>query len=619
MGSSQSSHANAKIQEHVPSSEKLQSSESVGGRKSPSGDIHVTPKTRSVENDSLFVYTSDSEESDCLEDENDEEIESGLTERRMILEDAKMLKAYAVFHLRPERPVNTRDATAFGSNYFSRASTDGLYAEKECKEREQILEECELLKKYAGFHLHPEKPVEMEDSAMFSRSYYSRPSAPEQETVEEADERAIILEEAAMLKKYAEFHLHPEKPVVTSDAAASGRNYFSRASADDSYVEEESEEREQILRECAELKKYADFHLHPEKPVKTEDATAFSRSYYSRPSAPEQETVEEADERAIILEEAAMLKKYAEFHLHPEKPVVTSDASASGRNYFSRASADDFYGGEESEEREQILRECAELKKYAGFHLHPEKPVKTEDATVFSRSYYSRPSAPEQETMEEADERAIILEEAAMLKKYAEFHLHPEKPVVTSDAAASGRNYFSRASADDFYGEESKEREQILRECAELKKYADFHLHPEKPVNTEDATVFSRSYYSRPSAPEQDTVEEADERAMILEEVAMLKRYADFHLHPEKPVDMAVGSMHGRNYFNRFTAPIDAEAESKPANTDVVSNKQPSKPDEIKSLQAVKHSSIDGNKEEETMNRSPSSIMLFGYEDNEAF
>jgi len=296
MGSSQSSHANAKIQEHVPSSEKLQSSESVGGRKSPSGDIHVTPKTRSVENDSLFVYTSDSEESDCLEDESDEEIESGLAERRMILEDAKMLKAYAVFHLRPEKPVNTTDATAFGSNYFSRASTDGLYAEKECKEREQI-----------------------------------------------------------------------------------------------------------------------------------------------------------------------------------------------------------------------------------------------------------------------------------------------------------------------------------LRECAELKKYADFHLHPEKPVNTEDATVFSRSYYSRPSAPEQDTVEEADERAMILEEVAMLKRYAEFHLHPEKPVDMAVGSMHGRNYFNRFTAPIDAEAESKPANTDVVSNKQPSKPDEIKSLQAVKHSSIDGNKEEETMNRSPSSIMLFGYEDNEAF
>merc|ERR1712151_1286519 len=99
-----------------------------------------------------------------------------------------------------------------------------------------------------------------------------------------------------------------------------------------------------------------------------------------------------------------MLEKYANFHLHPEKPVVTTDASAYGRNYFSRASADDFCGEEESKERGQIIHECAELKKYAGFHLHPEKPVIMEDSTTFSRCYYSRPSASEQETVEEADE-----------------------------------------------------------------------------------------------------------------------------------------------------------------------------------------------------------------------
>merc|ERR1712226_1258157 len=180
------------------------------------------------------------------------------------------------------------------------------------------------------------------------------------------------------------------------------------------------------------------------------------RNYFTRASADEfegeeeaaeQDTLEESEERAAILEEAAMLKQYAEFYLHPEKPVETTDAYACGRNYFTRASADGVEGEEEAAEREQILQECAELKKYAGFHLHPEQPVVSQGSTLAGRCYFDRASAPEQDTLEESEERAAILEEAAMLKQYAEFYLHPEKPVETTDAFACGRNYFTRFSA----------------------------------------------------------------------------------------------------------------------------------------------------------------------------
>jgi len=70
MGSIQSSHANAKTKEEIPSQNELKSSESVRGRKSLNSDIEVTPKTRSVDDDALFVYTSDSEESEFMEDDD---------------------------------------------------------------------------------------------------------------------------------------------------------------------------------------------------------------------------------------------------------------------------------------------------------------------------------------------------------------------------------------------------------------------------------------------------------------------------------------------------------------------------------------------------------------------
>merc|ERR1719428_2814821 len=89
--------------------------------------------------------------------------------------------------------------------------------------------------------------------------------------MEEAEEKAKVLAEAALLKQYAGFHLHPEKPVVSSDAMSSGRNYFTRASAPEQETMEEAEERAKILAEAALLKQYADFHLHPGSGRKGED------------------------------------------------------------------------------------------------------------------------------------------------------------------------------------------------------------------------------------------------------------------------------------------------------------------------------------------------------------
>ena len=304
-----------------------------------------------------------------------------------------------------------------------------------------------MLKQYATFHLHPENPVVTTDPYAKGRNFFDRASAPKVETWEEMEERVQILEEARMLKMYASFHMHPEKPVVTADATACARNYFTRVSAPEQETFEDSEERSKILKEAAILKKYAEFHLHPEKPIETTDGTVFGRNYFTRASAPEQESLDEMEERVKVLEEAAMLKQYAEFHLHPEKPVKTTDATACGRNYYTRASAPEYFDEDDAEERERILSECAALKQYAEFHLHPEKPIETTDGTVFGRNYFMRASAPEQESLDEMEERVKILEEVAMLKQYAEFHLHPEKPVKTTDPAARGRLYYHRPSA----------------------------------------------------------------------------------------------------------------------------------------------------------------------------
>jgi hypothetical protein len=140
----------------------------------------------------------------------------------------------------------------------------------------------------------------------------------------------------------------------------------------------------------------------------------------------------------------SQLKQLAVDYLHPEKSVVTSDPFAMGRNFFTRPSAEEYE--EDPEECSHVLADAAALKKLAVDYLHPEKPVET-DAFARGRNYFSRLSAEGYDNSDLASDMDRSLEDASQLKKLAVDYLHPEKPVETTDPAATGRNYFDRGSA----------------------------------------------------------------------------------------------------------------------------------------------------------------------------
>jgi hypothetical protein len=296
--------------------------------------------------------------------------------------------------------------------------------------------------------------------------------------------------------------------------------------------------------------------MHPELPVQTTDGTACGRNYFSRPSAPEQE--EDAEERSAILQEMKQLKQLAVDYMHPELPVTTTDGTACGRNYFSRASAEEYEEEDMADEREDIMEDLAQLKQLAVDYMHPELPVVTSDPTACGRNYFSRPSAKgnDEEQDEEYElERAQALEDARVLKQLAVDYLHPELPVVTTDGTACGRNYFSRASAEE-YDEQDEERDLILSEMAQLKKLAMDYMHPERPVAT-DGFATARNYFSRASAPEQVALEDANEETRIRKELEEMKKLAEDYLSPEKPVNSTAPG--ARSYFDRASAAGHAE------------------------------------------------------------
>ena len=291
--------------------------------------------------------------------------------------------------------------------------------------------------------MHPEEPVKV-DPAATARCYYNRYSAPDSISQEEADEDANIMEDLKSLKQLAKNYFHPELSVVTTDAAAYGSNYFTRFSAPEMRTQEESETRAYILADAKALKDLAEAFHHPELPAVTTYGAALGRNYFTRPSAPEMESQEEAEERAQILADAKALKELAVAYRHPELPVVTTDSMACGRNFFTRFSAPDMESQDEAEERAAILADAKALKELAVVYHHPELPVAATDGAAFGRNYFTRPSAPDMESQEETEERAAIL---ADVKELAVAYLHPELPIVSTNATACGRNYFSRPSA----------------------------------------------------------------------------------------------------------------------------------------------------------------------------
>jgi hypothetical protein len=350
--------------------------------------------------------------------------------------------------------------------------------DEEADEIVDIMEDAKALKAAAKMWLHPEEPVKVVDATVFGRNYFNRASAPEVESVEEANERARVLADAKALKANVVAWTHPEIGVKTSDPFACGRNYFERASAPETEEDEYADERADALADAAALKSFAVDYRHPEVGVITTDGTACGRNYFNRYSAPEVEDMEDAAEYARVMADAKALKSNAVDYLHPEVGVVTSDPTACGRNYFNRYSAPETDDVDEANERAAILADALALKKSAVDYLHPEIGVTTTDGTACGRNYFNRYSAPEVEDIDEANERALILAEAASLKKQAIDFMHPERPVEV-DANAFGRNYFTRYSSPlEYeheiigYKDESDEEEPVSDEQKTLESLA---------------------------------------------------------------------------------------------------------------------------------------------------
>ncbi len=391
----------------------------------------------------------------------------------------------------------------------------------------KILEEARQLKNLAIVFLYPEIPIRS-DGYSFARCYFDRFSAPQRDSFEDVKDAENSLRDAMKLKQLARDYLNPEVGVVTSDATTYGRCYFDRYSAIEQESVEESEERAAILEDAKMLKHSAKDYLHPEVRVITSDPACLGRCYFSRYSSIEQESVAESEERVTILEDAMKLKQLARDYLHPEEGIVTSDVTAYGRCYFGRYSAIEQEYLEESVERAAILEDAMKLRQLARDYLNVEKGVSTSSSTSYARCYFSRFSSVEQDTVAESEERVAILEDAMKLKKLARHYFEPEQGVTKSDANSFGRNYFNRYSAVAQQPlVESEEQQKILADALNLKKIAMDYMHPEVRIVTSDLAACARCYFDRISAVRQESFEEAEEQHRILVDAMNLKLLAD--------------------------------------------------------------------------------------------
>jgi hypothetical protein len=405
-----------------------------------------------------------------------------LFERLLILEDAKQLKNLAVAFLHPEAPIKS-DEISKARCYFDRFSAPQQQSFEDTVYIENTLEDALNLKQLAINYMHPEIGIASSNPLTCARCNFSRYSAIEQESVEESEERAVILDDVIKLRQAARQYLYPEEGVVTSYAPSYGRCYFSRYSAIAQESVEKSEERATILDDAMKLRQAARQYLYPEEGVVTSYAPSYGRCYFSRYSAIKQESVEESDERAAILDDAMKLRQTARQYLYPEEGVVTSYAPSYGRSYFSRYSAIEQESVEKSDERAAILDDAMKLRQAARQYLQPVESVVSSDATSYGRCYFGRYSAIEQESVEESEEHQNVLNDALALKRLAMDYMHPEVRIVTSDLAACARCYFDSISAvrQDSY-EEAEEHHKILVDALNLKILAGLSLPKSKTL-----------------------------------------------------------------------------------------------------------------------------------------
>jgi len=215
-----------------------------------------------------------------------------------------------------------------------------------------------------------------------------------------------------------------------------------------------------------------------------------------------------------------------------------------GRNYFTRSGATESITKDEAEERVEILADAAALKKEATNYSCPEAPVHV-DSSAYGRNFFTAGSDSE----ENEEELAQILSETFMLKQIATNYQHPEVKVETSDATLFGRNYFSRSGAvESISNKEVEERMDILADSAILKQNAVVYFHPENQIKV-DPALFARNYFTT-TVDFYTGDEEVEERVQILSEGDVLKKAAIDYSHPEHKIPASDPTLFARNFFH---------------------------------------------------------------------
>lgn len=379
----------------------------------------------------VVMLTSSSDEE---EEESSDEEEEYEEERAQILADALVLKAQAMACKHPEIAM-PETSIAVTRNYYSRYS-----AEITDFDREAVFNDMAALKESIATWRNPGAVKLAVDPAMCGRCYFDRASAEPYETTEEVAERESILADAKELKEQAVAYRHPEIGVPRTQANCS-RNYYTRPSA----VPQHEVIPEDVLQDIANLKEQAMAWRHPEIGVPKTQANC-ARNYFGRASATEQVSQEDAEEQAQILADAAALKRQAVAYSHPEIGVPRTEVNCA-RNYFTRVSAPEQESFDEAEVKAQVLADAAALKAQAVAYRYPEIGV-PQTAVNCNRNYFTRASAPQQESLEDAETRAQVMADAAALKESAVAYRHPEIG-VPSTSTNCARNYFLRGSVYD--------------------------------------------------------------------------------------------------------------------------------------------------------------------------
>ena len=165
------------------------------------------------------------------------------------------------------------------------------------------------------------------------------------------------------------------------------------------------------------------------------------------------------------------------------------------------------------------------------------------------------------------------------------------------------------------------ERLRILADAQALKEMARAYLHPEEPVAVSDPAACARCYFDRASAPEQESLEEAAYRAAVLADAAALKERAVWHAHPELPVVSSDATAAARCYFDRASAPHDAE-QIISTSAYAAKEKEESLEDHMQKLEAlapvaskVKTVPSAGPEAAASIHRSASEVQLFDLQD----